>query len=150
MCRPVTNVMYLDSTQQSAYLCHATWKSLMLLSVSSGYINQPNGLFTAHELNWTKLTWTDLQQFDPVTRRVHCSAVTTWLAASKFGRLLLSQFWTPSTWHYPHLLLSAGVCYRSISPGRGRSAANPPAAVAAVDRWIRQTHRRTDGRSSVT
>jgi len=32
----------------------------------------------------------------------------------------------------------------------GRSAANPPAAVAAVDRWDRQTDGRTDGRQTVT
>jgi len=35
---------------------------------------------------------------------------------------------------------------RSISPGR--SAANPPAAIAAVDRQYRQTDRWTDGRTS--
>jgi len=52
-----------------------------------------------------------------------------------------------STWRCPHSLLSAGACYRSISPARGRSAANPPhAAAAAVDRWDRQTDRRTDAR----
>jgi len=36
--------------------------------------------------------------------------------------------------------------YRSISPAPGRSAANPPAAVAAVGRWDRQT----DGRICLT
>ena len=30
---------------------------------------------------------------------------------------------------------------------RQTSAANPPAAAAAVDRWDRETHRRTDGRT---
>ena len=39
-----------------------------------------------------------------------------------------------STQRYPHLLLSAGACsYRSMS------AANPPAAVAGVDRWEGRT-----------
>jgi len=50
-----------------------------------------------------------------------------------------------STWHGPHLLLSA------VAPAidryllsEGRSAANPPhAEAAAVDRWDRQTDRRT-------
>ena len=37
--------------------------------------------------------------------------------------------------------------YWSISPPAGRSAANPPAAIAAVDRWDRQTDRQTDGRT---
>jgi len=41
------------------------------------------------------------------------------------------------------LLLSAGACYRSISPAAGRSAANPPHAAVAVDRWDRQMDRRT-------
>jgi len=52
----------------------------------------------------------------------------------------------------PHLLLSAGACRtvpaavdRYLLPA-GRSAANPTAAVAAVDRRDRQT----DGRLTVT
>jgi len=49
---------------------------------------------------------------------------------------------------YQHLLLSAGAgacSYRSIS-----AADTQPAAVAAVDRWDRETDGRTDGRPSVT
>jgi len=69
------------------------------------------GLFTAHELKWTKLqywtrvfqfqwkcsqcmNWTDLQHVDPVTWHVHWShalSVRIWLAAAKLGRLVLSQ-----------------------------------------------------------
>jgi len=57
-----------------------------------------------------------------------------------------------STWRYPHLLLSAGApaaVDRYLQPA-GRSAANPPAAVVAVNRRDRQTNgpkdRRTDAR----
>ena len=51
---------------------------------------------------------------------------------------------------YQHLLLSAGAgagacSYRSIS-----AADTQPAAVAAVDRWDRETDGRTDGRPTVT
>ena len=48
--------------------------------------------------NVTELNWTDLQQADPVTRSVTAGSlvtpvsVTIWLAASKLGRLVLSQF----------------------------------------------------------
>jgi len=38
---------------------------------------------------------------------------------------------------------------RCLLPARG-SAANPPAAVAAVDRWDRETEGQTDGRPTVT
>jgi len=56
-----------------------------------------------------------------------------------------------STGRYPHLLLSAGAC--STAPAAinrylvptGCSAANPLAAVAAVDRW----NRRADGLTTV-
>jgi len=49
------------------------------------------------------------------------------------------------------LQLSAGACYRSISPillSARRSATNPPAA--AVNRWDRRTDRQIDGRSTVS
>jgi len=49
---------------------------------------------------------------------------------------------------YLHLLLSArsapAAIDRYLLPAE-RSAANPPAAVAVVDRWDRQTEGRTDG-----
>ena len=57
-----------------------------------------------------------------------------------------------STRHYPQLLLSAVACSTAPTAASaaidryllptGRSAANPPAAVAAIDRW----NRRTDAR----
>jgi len=50
----------------------------------------PKGLFTAHELNWT-----GLQQVGPLHDALIGHArvsVTTWLAAAKLGRLVLSQF----------------------------------------------------------
>ena len=53
-----------------------------------------------------------------------------------------------STRHYTHLLLSAGVCYRSIFPVRG--ALSRPEAVSAVDRRDRRTDGRTDGGLTVS
>jgi len=56
-----------------------------------------------------------------------------------------------STWSYPHLLSSAGACSTAAAAvdryllTAGRSAANPPATVAAVDRW--DWDRRMDGRT---
>jgi len=53
-----------------------------------------------------------------------------------------------TTWRYPHLLPSAGICStatacvdRYLLPA-GRSAKNPPHVAAAVDRGDRQTDRR--------
>jgi len=54
-------------------------------------------------MNWTDLTWTDLQQVDPITWRVTTRllvalvSVTTWrlnFAAAKVGLLVLGEFWT--------------------------------------------------------
>jgi len=39
--------------------------------------NEPKGLFAAHELNSAELIRTDLQQVDPVTRRVRYSHALT-------------------------------------------------------------------------
>jgi len=72
---------------------------------------------------------------------------------NKFLLSLLRRF---LTWRYPHLLLSAGApaarrrsalaaIDRCLLP-TGRSAAEPPAAVAVIDRWDRQTDGRTDSR----
>jgi len=47
------------------------------------------------------------------------------------------------------LLLGARRC-RSISLACGHPAANPPQAAAVVDRWDKQTDRRTDGHPTVT
>ena len=63
-----------------------------------------------------------------------------------------------SAWHCPHLLLSAVLrrrCCWAPEPAidryllsAGRSAANPPHAAAAVDRWAgRRTDRWTDGQT---
>jgi len=67
---------------------------------------------------------------------------------NKFVLYLLRRL---STSCCPHLLLSAGTCStapsavdRYLTPA-GRTAANPPAAVAAVDRCDRRTDGRTDG-----
>ena len=46
-----------------------------------------------------------------------------------------------SIWRCPHLPLSVGTCCTSPAAA-GRSAANPPAAAATVDRWDRQTEGR--------
>ena len=54
------------------------------------------------------------------------------------------------TWLYPHWLLSAGTCHMAPANvdrylmSAGSSAANPPAAVAAVDLWLWQ---KMDGRT---
>jgi len=73
-------------------------------------------LLTAHDMNWSELTLTDLQQVDPVTRRVHWSHESeprTWLAAAKLGRFVLSRFWTvvfQCNWSSRH-----GVRFSSVS-----------------------------------
>jgi len=58
------------------------------------------GLFTAHELSWP-----DLHQDDPVTRRVHWSR-----ASAKLGQLVLSQFRTHASqcgcWQFALMHLS--------------------------------------------
>ena len=66
---------------------------------------------------------------------------------------MLSLLRRLSTRHYPRLLMSSGACSTApaarqqlsidISPAR-RSAANPQAAIAAVDRWDKQTDIQTD------
>ena len=67
----------------------AMWhKWIRLLPKQLHQLHLQLGLFTADELNRT-----DLQQVDPITRRVHWSrtSVMTWLAAVKLGQLMLSQ-----------------------------------------------------------
>ena len=89
------------------------------------------------------------------------------------NKCVLSLFHRLSTWRCPHVLLSTGAFrkYRSTAGTRrqspqlwidrlsscpgGCSAANRPHAAAAVDRWDRQTerrtyYRRTDGHAIVT
>jgi len=55
------------------------------------------------------------------------------------------------TWHCPHLLLNAVLLRRPAAAAvdryllpAGPTAANPPYAAAAVDRWDRQTDTRTE------
>jgi len=71
---------------------------------------------------------------------------------ARYNKSLLSLLRRLSTGRYLHLLLSAGACStapaavsRYLLPA-GRSAANPPATVAAVDRWDRQTDGQTPDR----
>jgi len=51
-----------------------------------------------------------------------------------------------STWHCPHLLLSAVACYRVISPVRG-ALSSKPAARRCCRQSMGQTDRRTDRRT---
>jgi len=63
------------------------------------------------------------------------------------NEFVLSLFPQHDATGYPHLLLSAGACStapadidRYLIPA-GHSAANPPATIAAVERWDRRTNK---------
>jgi len=71
-----------------------------------------------------------------------------------FNKYVLSLLCQPSMWHYLHFLLSTdtpAATDRYLLP-TGCSAANPPASVAAVDQWDRQTkrERQTGRRPTIT
>ena len=80
-----------------------------------------------------------------LTTRLPSHPMATYIE-TKVNESLFSLLRRLSTWHCPHLLLSAGACCTApavvidIYLPAGRSAANPPATVAAVDRWERWTN----------